>query len=108
MARDQKRHVQNREVPTVPLDAAAVFSKPPHCAKFENICSGTAYNQARKEATQTQKLERIQSCLETVAALLQTSRVYLPIFLRLEQELEIEKTKSAALARARSYLPNPN
>lgn len=108
MARDQKRHAQDREVPTAPLAAATVFSVPPHGEIFEAICLGKVHNQAREEATQTKKLERIQSCLETVAVLLQTSHVYLPIFLRLEQELEIEKTKSAALARARSYLPNPN
>jgi hypothetical protein len=108
MARDQKRHAQDREVPTAPLAAALVFFEPPRGEIFEAIFLGKVYNQARKEATQTQKLERIQSCLETVAVLLQTSHVYLPIFLRLEQELEIEKTKSAALARARSYLPNSN
>jgi hypothetical protein len=36
------------------------------------------------------------------------THVYLPIFLRLEQELEIERTKIDALARARSYLSHPN
>lgn len=108
MARDQKRHAQDREVPTALRAAANVFSEPLHGEIFKAICLGKVHNQARKEATQTQKLERIQSCLETVAVLLQTSHVYLPIFLRLEQELEIEKAKSDALARARSYLSPPN
>lgn len=108
MARDRKRHAQDREVPTAPFATATVFSGRSSGEMFEAICLGKVHNQARKETAQTQKLERIQSCLETVAILLQTSHAYLPIFLRLEQELEIERTKSDALARARSYLPNPN
>lgn len=53
-------------------------------------------------------LLRIRSCLQTVALLLETNHEYLPIFLRLEQELEAEQKNNAAIERSRKYLPRLN
>jgi hypothetical protein len=45
---------------------------------------------------------RIEAALELVAILLDENEAYLPIFLRLEAELEAARVSSSALARARA------
>lgn len=45
---------------------------------------------------------RIEVALELVAMLLDENDAYLPIFLRLESELEAARVSSSALARARA------
>jgi hypothetical protein len=46
--------------------------------------------------------------METVALLLEADTAYLPIFLRLEHELEAAQADQDALERSRSYLPGPD
>ena len=46
--------------------------------------------------------ERIEAALELVAILMDDNPAYLPIFQRLEAELETAKVSSSALARARA------
>ena len=47
-------------------------------------------------------VERIEAALELVAILMDDNPAYLPIFQRLEAELETAKVSSSALARARA------
>jgi hypothetical protein len=49
---------------------------------------------------------RLLKSLETIAALLTVDEGYLPIFLRLELELEALKKSSSALSRAQAFLKN--
>ncbi|WP_156477450.1 hypothetical protein [Falsihalocynthiibacter arcticus] len=90
MARDQKRHASDKEVAGVPPVAAAVSS------------GGSPYE---VDQTLSQTQLRIMSCLQVIAMLLEKNDAYLPIFLRLEKELEIEKAKRDTIERARRYLP---
>lgn len=46
--------------------------------------------------------DRIEAALELVAILMDNNPAYLPIFQRLEAELETAKVSSSALARARA------
>lgn len=46
--------------------------------------------------------DRIEAALELVAILMDDNAAYLPIFQRLEAELEIARVSSSALARARA------
>jgi hypothetical protein len=48
--------------------------------------------------------ERIANALGIVAILLEHDDAYLPIFLRLEAELQASDKRKAALARARAFL----
>jgi hypothetical protein len=60
---------------------------------------------AARTGTRPQSVEaRIHNALHIVAELLQHDDAYLPIFLRLEGELESARAQSAALSRARAYL----
>ncbi|MCV2894515.1 hypothetical protein [Lentibacter sp. XHP0401] len=90
MARDRKRHASDKKVPPAPPVAVVV--------------SPDALTSSLFDA----KHQRIQSCLQTVAILLETNDAYLPIFLRLERELEAEQRKRDTIARARKYLPHRN
>lgn len=60
---------------------------------------------ARKAKARRQNLERIQSCLQTIALLLETNHAYLPVFLRLEEELEAEQKIRDTIERSKKYLP---
>lgn len=88
MARDQKTHASDKEVVGVPSVA---------------VSSGGSPYEIDQTLSQTQL--RIMSCLQIIAILLEKNDAYLPIFLRLEKELEIEKAKRDTIERARRYLP---
>jgi hypothetical protein len=49
------------------------------------------------------ELDRIKSCLKTVAELVEHDEAYLPIFLRLEAEFDAATNRQEALERAKSY-----
>lgn len=105
MARDRKRHAQDEEVPVAP--PAAALSSPRQSASLHapiRLSLVKATKLPRPHKPQSQKLARIRSCLQTVAILLETNHAYLPIFLRLEQELEAEQARQDAIARSRTYL----
>ncbi|SFL02495.1 hypothetical protein [Celeribacter marinus] len=87
MARDQKTHASDKEVPVVPPGAVSFGASP--CKVDQSL---------------SQHL-RIMSCLQAIAILLEKNDAYLPIFLRLEKELEIEQAKRDTIERARRYLP---
>ena len=89
MARDRTRHAQDKEVLKAP-SVAPTSALLPYCLDCQ------------KET----KRQRILACLKTVAILLEKDEAYLPIFLRLERELEAESEKQEIIARARKYLPN--
>lgn len=65
--------------------------------------SSTARPTRKLGSTQT-KEQRIAKALGIVAALLEKDEAYLPIFLRLEAELEALEKRKAALSRARTYI----
>ncbi|AML51693.1 hypothetical protein RC74_10845 [Falsihalocynthiibacter arcticus] len=67
------------------------------------VSSGGSPYEVDQTLSQTQL--RIMSCLQVIAMLLEKNDAYLPIFLRLEKELEIEKAKRDTIERARRYLP---
>ena len=89
MARDRKRHANVREVQSIP-PVDAVSALPPH----------------RLDCQKETKHHRILACLQIIATLLEKDEAYLPIYLRLERELEAESEKQEIIARARKYLPN--
>ena len=88
MARDRTRYAYDKGVPAAPP---------------VGMLSGLA--PSRPDPPTTTQL-RILACLQTVAILLESNDAYLPIFLRLERELEAEAAKQEIIARARTYLPN--
>jgi len=105
-ARDRKRHARAKEVPSEAPPAGAM-SSPLHSGGHQTqiwLSLIKESNPRRQPTPQSQKLTRIRSCLQTVAILLETNHAYLPIFLRLEQELEAEQSKQDAIARSRTYL----
>ena len=106
MARDRKRHARDREVPSVapPADAMSLMLQPSSHHVPIRLSLIKAAKLPTRHRSQSQNLVRIRSCLQTVAALLETNHVYLPIFLRLEKELEAEQLKQDAISRARKYL----
>lgn len=55
------------------------------------------------KSPKSRELDRIKSCLQTVAELVEHDEAYLPIFLRLEAELQAATNRQAALERAKSY-----
>ena len=59
---------------------------------------------ARRPAATASELERLQAALETIAALIIDDPVYLPIFERLEREIELERNRADTMARARAVL----
>jgi hypothetical protein len=64
----------------------------------------TAAPSSRKRDKTQNKEQRIAKALRIVAALLEKDEAYLPIFLRLEAELEALEKRKAALSRARTYI----
>lgn len=89
MARDRKRHANDKGTPMAsPIAVSDGMGEVP-------------------EQTFSASELRIYSCLQTIAILLEKNPAYLPIFLRLEKELEIEQEKRKSIERARRYLPNP-
>lgn len=96
MARDQKRHAQDVEVSLAPLATAMPPNDP------------IPVVHAARSTDASQHLLRIRRCMETVALLLEADTAYLPIFLRLEHELEAAQADQDALERSRSYLPGPD
>ena len=89
MARDRKRHANDKGTPMAPPVAVS-----------------DGMNELPEQTLSANEL-RIYSCLQTIAILLEENPAYLPIFLRLEKELEIEQEKRRSIERARRYLANP-
>lgn len=67
------------------------------------VSFGASPCKADQPLSQTQL--RIMSCLQIIVILLEKNDAYLQIFLRLEKELEIEKTKRDTIKRVHQYLP---
>ncbi|WP_174801974.1 hypothetical protein [Martelella limonii] len=59
---------------------------------------------ARRPAATASERERLQTAIETIAALMIDDPVYLPIFERLEREIELERNRADTMARARAVL----
>lgn len=55
------------------------------------------------KSQKSRDLDRVKSCLQTVAELVEHDEAYLPIFLRLEAELQAATNRQEALERAKSY-----
>lgn len=106
MARDRKRHARAKEVPTAapPADALSFPLQPGSHHTPVRLSLVKAIKHQKLHPPQSQKLLRIRSCVQTVAILLETNHAYLPIFLRLEQELKAEQARQDAIARSRTYL----
>jgi hypothetical protein len=105
MARDRRRYAQDEEVPVAPpFDTASSLLQPTghHTPIRLPLLKATLL--PAPHSPKSRKLARIRSCLQTVATLLEANHAYLPIFLRLEQELEAERLKQEAIARSRKYL----
>lgn len=109
MARDAERHAcEGGALPAAPPTAgpSLALQRPPPCAKSSKRDALSKVGiQPRNEKVLRQKLERIQSCLQTIALLVETNHAYLPIFLRLEQELEAEQKIRDTIERSKKYLP---
>jgi hypothetical protein len=105
MPRDRKRIVRDKDGQTAgpPVDTA---SSPLQSTGHHTPIRLSRLKVTKPPARHSQELARIRSCLRTVATLLETNHAYLPIFLRLEQELEAERLTQDAIARSRKYLSN--
>lgn len=102
----RQKHVYARELQSAaPFVAATSLQPQPidHHIQSQSLLI-KATNLTSRHTLRSQKLARIRSCLQTVAALLETNPAYLPVFLRLEQELETEQLKQDAIARSKTYL----
>lgn len=106
MAREQKRHARDKEVPLAPHVHASSGARPAPMPSHTPILLSLVKSNKRKKSDndQTQQLARIRSSLRTVAILLETNHAYLPLFLRLEEELLAEQSKQDAIARSKKYL----
>ena len=103
MARERKRHAQDGEVPVAPpFDTASSLLQPTghHTPIRLPLLKATMLPAPQSpQSPQSRKLARIRSCLQTVATLLEANHAYLPIFLRLEHELEGKHPVRAAVTR---------
>ena len=106
MARDWEGHARDKGVPLAPhVRASSGTQSAPMPGSAPILLSLIKSNKRKKsDNDQTQQLVRIRSSLRTVAILLETNHVYLPLFLRLEEELLAEQSKHDAIARSRKYL----
>lgn len=89
MARDRKRHANDKGTPIA-----------------SSVAVSDDMDELPEQTFSANEL-RIFSCLQTIAVLLEKNPAYLPIFQRLEKELEIEQEKRNSIERARRYLANP-
>lgn len=109
MAGGAERHAcEGGALPAAPPMAglSLTLQHPPVCAKSSRpVARSKDATQPRNEEALRQKLERIQSCLQTIALLVESNHAYLPIFLRLEQELEAEQKIRDTIERSKKYLP---
>lgn len=96
MARDRTRHSQGRGVAAATSDRAMSSGGP------------AVRGQSGTDSAVSRQIQRILSCMETVAMLLETDEAFLPIFIRLERELEAAQAAQDALERSRAYLPCPD
>ncbi|WP_299416230.1 hypothetical protein [uncultured Sulfitobacter sp.] len=108
MARDWEGHARNKEVPLAPHVHPSSGTQSASMPGSASILLSLVKSNKRKksENNQTQQLARIRSSLRTVAILLEANHAYLPLFLRLEQELIAEQSKHDAIARSKKYLPH--
>jgi hypothetical protein len=106
MAKARKDHTRKEGVPAAAalIDATSSPPQSNHLHTQTQLSLVKATNLSTRYTSQSQKLLRIRSCMQTVAALMETNHVYLPIFLRLEEELKKELLEQDAIARARKYL----
>jgi len=103
MARERIRHVSD----ITPLIAPSVVmphDTPDKSANASKLTPLTLVKSTARKKPLTSKAARIRSCLRTVATLLETDHKFLPIFLRLERELQAELLMDEAVRRSRLYL----
>jgi hypothetical protein len=105
MAREQKRHAKRQET----TDEVAASGVPLPGSKRDGLpASPVAFfpETARAKTTTPAKRhveDRILNALAVVADLLEHDEAYLPIFLRLEAELEKAKAQQSAFQRAKTF-----
>ena len=92
MARDLRRHAQKDGPQAAPPVGAFSSSLPPtgHQAAVR-LSLVKPIKPPNETIPHAKQLRRIRFCLQTVAILLETIHTYLPIFLRLEEELRAEQ-----------------
>lgn len=107
MARERKGHVRDEGVLSTASSISTVCSSPDPTRRQPptRLSLVKTINPTRQQTRHAENLRRIRSCLQTVAVLLETNHAYLPIFLRLEEELAAEQLKQDALSRSKTYLP---